>query len=675
MSTAEGLRSDNFQTVMRSLQRRLQDSAWTIVYKSLLVVHILIREGEGDIALQYLARHPDMLDVSIGKGGKYIDNGGSIMVIKCYAAYLQCRAREYAKSGEHDFVKETKKPFGAWDVGEKNSILRDLSVEKGLLREAESVQRQIQSLLKCRFNEAEVNNDVIILAFRMLTADLISLYQTLNEAVLNILEHFFELSKFDAQRAYDIYILFTKLTDHVVSFLRTAKHLEKLTKCKVPTIKHAQTSLGSSLKEYIDDPDFDITRRQYLAEKTYLKKAKSGESDDSQNVQKTKPKQQQQQQPAVDQQPQAQQQPQVQQPQVQQPQVQQPQVQQPQVQPDFNAFFGVMPATTGPIPMMVPQFTMQDNIPQQPQQQQQQQFNGLQFTNQPSFQPQQIPSPMQLQQQYTQQQIPIPQPLQQQHTLHYTAPQGISTLPQIGENSTLQPQDTVQYSPVRASTHNGVTNNPFQTAQSQPQQQPQMRTSLSRQNSGSSNNPFAPTSGVSSFNQPSQVQIKPQRLSKAKTGTNPFRLETNVTSEEEKVKPGIIKHYTAGGLENLPTVSVFPETKSSNPFHVPLQYTGPLMQQQAPPAQQQQFTGPTAQFQQQNFTGQVPFQQQNFTGQVAPLQQQNFSGNNFPMQPPMQPPMQQHNSFTGFQPQQMAPQMQMGQQVSGSFYNGPNLLN
>lgn len=34
---------ENFNTIMRTLRQRLQDSSWSVVYKALIVIHIMIR--------------------------------------------------------------------------------------------------------------------------------------------------------------------------------------------------------------------------------------------------------------------------------------------------------------------------------------------------------------------------------------------------------------------------------------------------------------------------------------------------------------------------------------------------------------------------------------------------------------------------------------------------------
>lgn len=73
------------------------------------------------------------------------------------------------------------------------------------------------------------------------------------------------MSRYDAERALEIYKTFTKQTVDVVEYLQTARRLETSTRLQIPNLKHAPTSLTQSLEEYLHDPDFDINRRQYLA--------------------------------------------------------------------------------------------------------------------------------------------------------------------------------------------------------------------------------------------------------------------------------------------------------------------------------------------------------------------------------------------------------------------------
>ena len=107
----------------------------------------------------------------------------------------------------------------------------------------------------------------------------------MNEGVINILgkaqragrpasgvltrraEHFFEMSRYDSERALSIYKTFTRQTNEVVEYLQVARQFEHATRLEVPRLKHAPTSLTGALEEYTQDPDFEINRRQFLAQR------------------------------------------------------------------------------------------------------------------------------------------------------------------------------------------------------------------------------------------------------------------------------------------------------------------------------------------------------------------------------------------------------------------------
>jgi len=85
------------------------------------------------------------------------------------------------------------------------------------------------------------------------------------------------MSKTDAERAMDIYRNFTKQTDFVVSYLGVARQHQHHTRVEVPKLKHAPVNLGRQLEDYLRDPDFEVHRRQYLAELD-AKKSRGGAS-------------------------------------------------------------------------------------------------------------------------------------------------------------------------------------------------------------------------------------------------------------------------------------------------------------------------------------------------------------------------------------------------------------
>ncbi|CAL3970371.1 unnamed protein product [Diplocarpon coronariae] len=246
--------------VFRALQNRLRDSTWTVVFKSLVTVHLMIREGSPDATLAYLARHRNMLAIS-----SFSDVQTQGRNIRHYTNYLSERARAY---------RETKTDF----VRTSENRLEKMTVDKGLLRETETVQHQITALLKCDVMDNEPENEITITVFRMLILDLLAMFQVMNLAVINILGHFFEMSKTDAERAMEIYKNFTRQTDFVVRYLVTARQYEHQTRVEVPKLKHAPIHLVKQLEDYLQDADFEVNRRQYIAELESKKSKSTGVS-------------------------------------------------------------------------------------------------------------------------------------------------------------------------------------------------------------------------------------------------------------------------------------------------------------------------------------------------------------------------------------------------------------
>ena len=65
--------------IFRALQNRLRDSTWTIVFKGLILVHLMIREGGADVTLRYIAANPRKLAISNFSDGKPLLHACSLL--------------------------------------------------------------------------------------------------------------------------------------------------------------------------------------------------------------------------------------------------------------------------------------------------------------------------------------------------------------------------------------------------------------------------------------------------------------------------------------------------------------------------------------------------------------------------------------------------------------------
>ncbi|KAI8584279.1 hypothetical protein K450DRAFT_219073 [Umbelopsis ramanniana AG] len=239
----------NMKDLFEMLQRRIRENSWIIVFKALITVHTLMREGSGDKIIVFVEQHPTILDVSRlkekGGAGEHVRN------IREYSAYLEEKVLAY-RDLHVDYVKAT--------ANGKSGRLRRLPVSQGLLRETSVLQRQIAGLLKCQFSLDQIDNEITLQAFKLLVEDLLVLFQAVNEGVINILEHYFAMSKPDARESLEIYKRFAKQTEAVIDYLSMAKRLQRDLQIEIPIGKHAPLSLATALEEYLLDPDYETQR-------------------------------------------------------------------------------------------------------------------------------------------------------------------------------------------------------------------------------------------------------------------------------------------------------------------------------------------------------------------------------------------------------------------------------
>lgn len=187
--------------------------------------------------------------------------------------------------------------------------------------------------------------------------------------------------------------------------------------------------------------------------------------------------------------------------------------------------------------------------------------------------------------------------------------------------------------------HSGISRadtNPFSNSGSSMANQ-----QLNSMNTGS--NPFFNTrfSQNSSTTPLSFANDKPQQVTSTATGSNPFKVSETTTNLFNNVsngpQPQLKPQPTAGGLENLPTVPVFPDTQQES---------------------QKQYYLNNARME---------------------LQQQMTNNQQFPQQPSQQQPQQQQwnqpHQFQQMQPQ-YTQNYQQPQQASmyNNTYEGPSLI-
>ncbi|KAG0273649.1 hypothetical protein BGZ95_010557 [Linnemannia exigua] len=224
-----GTSMHNIMLIMNALQPRLSSNTWTTSFKALLVIHLLTRSDAGNDVLSFCASQRGILSAA--------NKGGMNKKIHVYGELK----RDPVRTG----------------VQGRDGYLKSLSLSKGLLHHVAALQKQIAALLSCKFYVDELSNEVTIGAFALLVQDLLRLFQAMNEGVINILQHYFEMTKDQARLGLQIYKTFAEQTTKSMEYFSVAKRMESVIHITIPQLKHAPLSLVRTLEDYLNSPDFE----------------------------------------------------------------------------------------------------------------------------------------------------------------------------------------------------------------------------------------------------------------------------------------------------------------------------------------------------------------------------------------------------------------------------------
>ncbi|KAF1800706.1 AP180 N-terminal homology domain-containing protein [Mucor lusitanicus] len=238
--------------ILMNLEKRLKERSWIITYKVLVILHYLMREGNCVRVVDAVIKRPSVLDASRIKNKSHSEypllSPANVQNIYLYRAYLDERVIAF---------RHLRRDYVAASSSKEEGRLRHLLVKDGLLKETAALQRQMESVLKCKFYLDEKDPQITWFAYRMVIEDLLALFQAVNEGVVNILEHYFEMNKADATTALGIYKTFAQQAELTIAYLNDARKLENDIQLAIPPIKHAPLSLAAALEEYLNDGSAD----------------------------------------------------------------------------------------------------------------------------------------------------------------------------------------------------------------------------------------------------------------------------------------------------------------------------------------------------------------------------------------------------------------------------------
>ncbi|KAG7509606.1 clathrin coat assembly protein AP180-like isoform X4 [Solea senegalensis] len=222
-----------------TLFERSTNASWVVVFKALVTSHHMCVHGN-ERFIQYLASRTSLFNLS-----NFIDKTGShgydmSTFIRRYGRYLNEKAFAYRQMA-FDFTRVKKGAEG---------VMRTMTTEK-LLKGMPVLQTQIDTLLEFDVHPKELNNGIINAAFLLLFKDLVKLFASYNDGIINLLEKYFKMKKSDCKEALEIYKRFLTRVTKIGEFMKLAETVG-VDKNDIPDINYAPSSILESLETHMN---------------------------------------------------------------------------------------------------------------------------------------------------------------------------------------------------------------------------------------------------------------------------------------------------------------------------------------------------------------------------------------------------------------------------------------
>uniref|UniRef100_A0A8B9L7B5 Clathrin coat assembly protein AP180 n=1 Tax=Astyanax mexicanus TaxID=7994 RepID=A0A8B9L7B5_ASTMX len=203
----------NIPQLADTLFERAMNASWVVVFKALVTTHHMCIHGN-ERFIQYLASRTSLFNLS-----NFIDKTGShgydmSTFIRRYARYLNEKAYAY-RAMAFDFTRVKKGADG---------VMRTMAPDK-LLKAMPALQTQVDTLLEFDVHPKDLNNGIINGAFMLLFKDLIKLFASYNDGIINLLEKYFKMKKSDCKESLEIYKRFLTRVTKISEFMKIAEQV------------------------------------------------------------------------------------------------------------------------------------------------------------------------------------------------------------------------------------------------------------------------------------------------------------------------------------------------------------------------------------------------------------------------------------------------------------------